>query len=172
MARRSGRRTDYDWSQFGDVMGSQDLSSTAAQQGAIGLLFAKAETITRVRGKVGVTLDAGGVNESALILCGMTVMGTDAFGAGTVPPELFGASALDEGSWLWQGQLYVSSGAEASVDGAFPGLVATLDVDTKAMRRVKSGMTLAFVFQTPAELVVDQTGTFDLTYWLHVLTGA
>ncbi len=114
-------------------------------------------------------MDAGGVDESAMIVCGLTIITQDAVSAGVVPePGLIG---VDDGNWLWHGHLYVSSGAEAAVDGAFPGLVDRLEIDSKAMRRVKASDALAFVFQTPARLTQDQTGTFDLTYDIHGLLG-
>ncbi len=168
MPRRSGRRTDYTWFGMGDVLNTQDLGVTAVL-GTTGFDFVEAQTLMRVRGKVGVTLDAGGVNEAAIILVGLTIMSNDAF-AGSVAPEL-GDNGVDDGNWLWQGALYVSSGAEASVDGAFPGLTDQIEIDSKVMRRVKASDTLAFILQSPASLVTDQNGTFDLTYWVHGLIG-
>ena len=58
------------------------------------------------------------------------------------------------------------------MDGAFPGLVDRLVVDSKAMRKLKVNDTLAFVFQTPAELNFDQGGTVDVTWYFHCLNGS
>ena len=63
----------------------------------------------------------------------------------------------------------MTSGAEAAI--VTDGLHDSLVVDTKAMRCVKPNDTVAFVFQTPAELVKDQTGTIDIAYYLHCLAG-
>ena len=167
MARntRVGRRPDYQWDHFGDVMTAQDLSSTAGQLGTTGLLSVSAHTCVRIRGKVGVVLDTGGINESAMILCGLVKMLGDSFAAGAAP-ELF-VAGVDEASWIWQGALYVNSGAEGAIVTDF--LSDNIEADSKAMRKYKTGDEMAFVFQTPAELVVDQGGTFDLTYFFHVL---
>ncbi len=170
MARgRTGRRTDYTWLNFGDVQIARDISTDDAFAGSTTLTFNVVGTIMRVRGHVGVTLDAGGVDENVMVLCGLTVLSADAAATG-VAPEIF-TNSVDEGSWLWTGALYLSSGAEASVDGAFPGLIATLDIDSKAMRRVKQTENLSFIFQNPNALSTDQTGTYDLTYYVHVLFG-
>ena len=166
-SRGSGRRTDYSWGNFGDIAASIDLGFGAASFGATRFVFNVAGTVMRVRGKVGVVLDTGGVNESAIILCGLIIVPGDML---TTPPELF-TDGSDEGPWLWQGALYVSSGAEASVDGAFPGLTANVDIDSKAMRRIKPTEQLAFVHESPASITADQTGTYDLTYYVHVLVG-
>jgi len=169
MARqRSGRRTDYTWSNFGDVMSGQDLSTGTSVVGVTGSAIGTAETIVRIRGKVGVVLDTGGVDESAMILCGLTIMSDDAF-ASAVAPELF-TNGNDDGSWFWQGALYVNSGAEGAVINEF--LSATIEVDTRAMRKVKPHQVIVFVFQSAAQLVSDQAGTYDLTYFFHCLGGS
>ena len=171
MARgRSGRRTDYTWFNFGDVELARDLSNSDAVAGSTGFAFSETATITRLRGMVGVTLDAGGVDENAMILCGLRISSADGFSVGTAPEIV--TNTADEVRWIWQGSLYVSSGAEASVDGAFPGLVATTVIDSKAMVRIKSTEVLQFIFQNPAALVTDATGTYDLTYFVHGLSGA
>ena len=167
MARGRGRRTDYVWANFGDRENAQDLSSVAGIFGSTGFTFTVAGTLTRVRGRIAVTLDPAAVDEHAMILAGLMIVSADGFSAGNAP-EIFTGFA-DEASWVWQGQLYVSSGAEAAI--VTDQLSTELVVDTKAMRKVKPGQTLALVFQTPAELVLDQAGTFDLTYFFHLLVG-
>ncbi len=163
---RGGRRTDYAWSSFGDVQGGQDLGAAGASFGSQSLGFTTVGTINRLRGRVGATLDTGGVDESAIILCGLAVFPADT----TTAPEIFGDGTDDEWSWIWQGSLYVTSGAEAAV--VTERLSATIEIDSKAMRRVKPDWQLRFVHEPPIELVVDQTGTYDLTYFVHVLKGS
>ena len=167
MARqRSGRRTDYEWGSFGDL----NLANTLVLAGTFGVTvldFTRAGTIMRIRGKVTVDLDAGGVDERGIILCGLMVGNTDLVQATAVAPELL--ASVDEGRWLWQGQLYVSSGAEAAI--VLDRLSDSIEVDTKAMARIKAGQSLAFVYESPAALTTDQGGTFDIGYYLHVLTG-
>ncbi len=166
-ARRSGRGPDYQWSNFGDVENGQDLGAGAAVFGSTGLASGVPHTCVRVRGKVGVVLDTGGVDESAMILCGLMRVTSDFFATG-VAPELF-TSAADEASWVWQGVLYVNSGSEGAIVTDF--LSDTIEVDSKAMRKFKVNDVLAFVFESPAALQKDQAGTYDLTYFFHVLSA-
>jgi len=165
--RRSGRRTDYQWFNFGDV----ELAQGVGGNGTFGTqssLAGDPGTIVRTRGIVGVTLDTAAVDESAIILFGLYILNSDAFVAGSAP-ELFSAGAADDASWLWQGQLYVSSGAEAAV--ITDNLVATVEIDSKAMRKLKANQAVVFAFQSPAALATDQGGTFDLSYYVHFLFG-
>ena len=88
MARqRSGRRTDYSWSNFGDVALAQALSA-GGLFGATSSAVLVPQTLMRVRGRVGVVLDTGGLNESVMVLCGLMAINTDAL-AGAAAPEIF-----------------------------------------------------------------------------------
>ncbi len=164
--RGSGRRTDYTWSSFGDIALAQDLG-VVAQLGPSKLIINESGTITRLRGKVGLVLDTGGVDENAIILCGLMVAIDDL----TTAPEIKGgANAADEASWIWQGALYVNSGAEAAVVTEF--LSDNIDIDSKSMRRIKNSQAVFFVHESPADLVTDQAGTYDISYFVHVLFGS
>ena len=168
MARRTGRRSDYQWGNFGDQEFDQDLSTADAVYGTTGLIVGVASTIMRIRGRIGITLNSPAVAEHCMILCGLMIVTADHFAVGAAPELL--TNGNDEASWIWTGSLYVSSGEEAAVttDQASD----TVEVDTKAMRKAKANDLVAFVFQAPAELVQDQAGTFNLTYWMHVLQAA
>ena len=72
--------------------------------------------------------------------------------------------------WIWQGALYVNSGAEAAVIPNF--LSDSIVVDSKAMRKLKPGQSIAFVHETPSQLVTNQSGTYDITYFFHCLNGS
>ncbi len=171
MARHRGGRSnrlELDWHAFGASAVGQDLAGVNASMGSVQFEFASVGTIMRLRGLVGVTLDTGGVSESAIIMCGVCIMSQDAVVV-AAPPDFQTDTTHDQTRWLWQGSLYLSSAAEAAV--ATDRLTASIEIDSKAMRRVKPLEELVFVHQSPAGLVVDQTGTYDLTYYIHVLTG-
>ena len=118
---------------------------------------------------VGVTLDAGGIDEASIIVCGLCVVSSDQFTGGTAPDVLADGSSDDE-SWIWQGSLYVSSGAQAAVvnEGLFDRIV----IDSKAMRKLKPSEVIAFVHQSPSNLARGQGGTYDLIWYAHLLIGA
>ena len=167
-SRGGGRRTDYTWFNIGDVESSQDISTATARFGTTFFNFNETGTLMRLRGRIGFTLNAAAVDEKVMCLVGIMALATDSTISGAAP-EIFSNTA-DEASWIWQGALYAESGNEAAVNENF--LTDRIDIDSKAMRRIKSNTSLALVFHTPAELVRDQGGTFSLTYYIHGLFGA
>ena len=167
MPRRSGRPTDYSWDNIGAVDLTQDLAANA-QFGTDATTFLSACTLTRTRGKVGVVLDAVVTDESAIILVGLCLVKSDHLAAGNAPEIFTGAS--DDVRWIWQGALFVSSLAQTGASTQY--LADRIDVDSKAMSKIKAGDSLAFVHHAPAELANDQTGTYDISYYLHLLLGS
>ena len=167
MARRQGRRTDYEWFHCGDVLADVDPGAAAAF--VCGLQINQAGTVTRIRGRLGGVLDAGGLQEHVMLFAGITIVSNDAFTTGAAP-ELFDASGGDEASWMWQGSMFLTSGAEPAV--VPDGLSASLEIDTKAMRRVKPLEVVALVVEIPAALALDQAGVVDVIGFLHLLHGA
>ena len=165
--RGTGRRTDYSWGQTGDILIAIDIAADAVY-GAVGFNFLEAGTLTRIRGRIGATLNTGGVGEQGLFLCGLTIVHNDSFTAG-VAPELFTGS-VDEASWIWRGSLFLSAGDEAAV--VTEKLSGDIEIDTKAMRRVKPNDLLAMVFEAPLEEWVDGGGTINAFYDLHILFGS
>ncbi len=164
MARSRGRRSDYQWTQFGDVENAHDISSAVGTLGSTVSVVTIPQTLMRTRGRIGAYLDAGGVDESVMLLCGVTVLSADAVAA----PELFQSSQVDDANWIWQGQIFLHSGVGV-VAGSEEGQFGSIEVDSKAMRRLKPSSQVVFVFQTPAELVTDQGGTLDISWYLHCL---
>ncbi len=167
MARRSGRRADYDWFNFGDFFGGLDIA-VAATLMVTSIDFTTAQTIVRIRGRVGATLDAGAVDEHGMLLVGLMILNTDAF-AGGGAAEIF-TGGVDEASWIWQGAIYLSSGAEAAI--VPDHLSGSVEVDTKAMRKVKAGQSLVCVIHAPTALWNDQAGTIDVHTFFHGLSAA
>ncbi len=164
--QRRTSRPDYSWSNFGDVMEDQDLSSTSGILGTTAQTVLTSQTLIRTRGRVGVTLNATAVDERTMLLMGLVIMNGDAFTVGGTAPEIF-TGVDDEASWIWQGSIYLDSGNEAAVNTN--QLWGTVEVDNKAMRKLKPGQVIAFVFQTPPALTTDQGGTYDLIYYFHCL---
>ena len=167
MARRSqGRRSDYVWNGLGDVELSQDVGANAGVLGSAILTPLTPLTVVRIRGRIGCYLDSSAGDESAMIVCGITILSPDAVAA----PEPFTSGVADEGSWIWQGALYMHSGVGVAA-GNEEAQVDRIDVDTKAMRKMKPLEQLVFVHQASVALVQDQSGTYDLTWYLHILTA-
>ena len=98
-ARRSGRRTDYTWFNFGDQETAHDITTSTSIFGSTAFVFSETATITRLRGQVGVVLNTFAVNESVMVLCGLMTTSTDSVSAG-LAPEIF-TSTADEALWIW-----------------------------------------------------------------------
>ncbi len=165
MARRSGRRTDYNWVSAAGVNVNVDVGLGTAVLGAGSVAFNGAGTVARVRGQVLINLDATAVNEQVVIALGLIKVDNDALAVGVtaIPkPHIDG-----DAEWLWHGYLLVTSGSEAAVNNN--GLIARLEIDSKAMRRVKTNDNMVLVAEVAAEL--DQGGNFDLLYGYRLLVG-
>ena len=175
MARRFQRdeRQAVEWS----AIPSSSLSITAAgtflQPGI--LSFATVATIRRIRGVILYhlegTLAAGDLCVGA---SGLGIFSTDAVTAGAA--SLPDPNAEPEFPWLWYRSRHFSIGpavTNATWDQpAANGTVAeVVEVDTKAMRKVKPGQTLALVHEYvnivgPPPLGIE-AGVFRVLLGLH-----
>ncbi len=154
----------YEWSAIGDTFNTAAIPAKIL--GGTGAVATVPQTVVRWRGLVGVTLDAGAVDESLIVRCGIILVTPDAFatGIGAIP----GPGSDRDQSWLWTGQAYLTSGAEAAI--VPDQLSAVIPVDSKAMRKVKPNETFAFVVEVLAGEFTDQGGTLDFIYALDILT--
>ncbi len=168
MARgRSGRRTDYSWLGVNDIASDVDIGG-AAQFLGTATTFGSAGTLVRIRGRAFAQLDTGGINERATLILGLGVFQNDAVLAG-IAPEFNTDGASSEYSWIWTGALFVSSCSEAAI--VDDSLFDRIEIDTKAMRRIKPNEVLAMVIEAPAAGALDQTGTIDVMVQYRALLG-
>ena len=163
--RSSGRRADYTWNGLSGQVASLDLAEGVVGLGDAHFDFEEAQTLVRVRGAALVQLDAGGVDERAMIALGIIVVNDQAAtaGVGSIPTP--GTEPL--APWVWHTYVGVSSGAEAAV--VEDGLIARVVIDSKAMRKVKANEALVFVAEIAQS--VDQTGSVDILYGLRALVS-
>jgi len=148
MARRYARTIDFkQW----DLIPAIVLEETgvATNLGG-GLGFLAPQTILRCRGEVSIQFDeTAQAGDRAAITFGLGIVSSDAFaaGAGSVPDP----GGEPEYPWLWWGSIEIEAiiAASAWTGGYGWGPSAgRLEVDTKAMRKVKPGETLCWVAQT------------------------
>ncbi len=165
MANRSrGRRTDYEWTGACGDADAIDLAVNVTTAPLVFVDFNAPFTIMRIRGIIQVQLNAAAVNERALIAFGIGIVTTDARAAGTVPDP----AQEPEFPWMWYGYAAVSSLNEAAIQP--DALSAILEVDTKAMRKVKPGQSVMLVGQVCSSQ--DQGGSFDVQAGLRFLLGS
>jgi len=167
--RRSGFAKTIDHKQWDSSLHGQivglDIAEGVVGLGDIGSAVGQASTSLRWRGQVIMQLDTAGVDERVLVACGIIIVGADAFtaGAASVPSPIQQASD----DWIWYGWLSATSGAEAAV--FTDGLVDRLEIDSKAMRKVRIGETFAFVAEVAD--TADMGGTVDIMYGARELVG-
>ena len=155
MARRrsfGGRKTDYTWQGNAGVI--------ALATNASGLVTINSpessSTITRSRGQVLASLDGGVDTSAAVVAMGLIVVTEEQLAVGvTAIPDP--ASDLDA-EWIWYG--FGCLGQEGS-DLAQVGHSVRLEIDSKAMRRIKQtqhvvfvATNTSFVTSAPADVIV------------------
>jgi len=170
MARRFPRQhssivAHKEWIDMNNTLTAIDLAEGTVGLGPQGLVAGFANTILRLRGIIGVQLDPGGVDERVLVTFGIIVTTAVAFATGTT--ALPSPVAESDKDWMWIGSAFLTSGAEAAV---IPDrLSAEIEVDSKAMRKVKPNDTVVLIGEVAES--VDQTGTWDFQYYVRMLSG-
>ena len=154
-ARRTGRRTDYDWE--GATIAQTSLNAGVVAEFA---LFAadSAETLMRMRGQVTALLDQTGAAaaDAAIVGFGLIVAPTGATVA-VSPVTEPGAN------WLWH--TFIVLAAEFAVASGNNELVsqARVDIDNKAMRKLREDETVFLVVENSninGSPVVSVNGAF------------
>ncbi len=142
-----------------------DIAVATATLGAVGLQASFANTILRSRGTVFCELDATAVNERVIVMHGLILVSENAFQAGAASvPHPFTDTDDD---WIWTGQTVVSSGEETAVNEN--SLFDRVEVDSKAMRKVKSGEVYVFVSEIAQSQ--DQGGSVNIIGAIRMLSG-
>ena len=164
MARRSGRRADYQWQAGATISSGVDIATGTATAGNAGIINILAPaTISRIHGHIFFQLDTTAVDERVVICYGLIIVSENALGAGVASmPHPFTDAEV---SWIAHGFASVSSLAEAAVQP--DALFTRVEVDSKAMRKVKPTEQLVLVVESV--ISVDQAGTWDMMAAFRVL---
>ena len=164
---RSGAVHNKEWTAACIVTTSLDIAVGAVV--AFSMFTAdEAETILRTRGSISAHFDPTAVNESVTLAVGLGIVTARAVAAGAASLP----RPATEGSfpWLWHGWLMTDSFGLAVTDqSASPAWVDRLEVDSKAMRKVKETEVMALVFEVCTS--VDGGGLVVLNGGFRVLTG-
>jgi len=137
---RSTRRKDYSWVGWagGGGVGS-DASATPISLGEAQVT----QTCVRIRGQIIASIDGPVDGDRVVVNAGIIIVSADAFAAGSasMPSP---TSDLDA-PWSWFGtMLLMAQEAVATADGQN---WARLEIDSKAMRRMKTNETAALLVQ-------------------------
>ncbi len=144
--RRSGSGRVLDMKQWSAILANDQAISTAGTFKGNFLQFAEPSTILRCRGYVQAALDASKqVADTMSIAFALGIVSSDAAAAGGGSlPDPFGEP---EYPWLWWGSMTLRSDIAAGEE-AYGSSVQILEVDTKAMRRMKPGQSLIWVAES------------------------
>ena len=146
MARRSSRGGRVlDFKQWLSLPSLEATFSTDGNIGGSALAFVAPATILRIRGSFFVQFDSTAqVGDNISVAVGIGIVSTDAaaLGATALPDP---ASEL-EYPWLWWGSMNLASEVAAAPTAWGPG-AQFMEVDTKAMRRVKPQQSLALIVE-------------------------
>ncbi len=169
--RNTGRVLDMkEWDAIPLVQ--TQLSSAGTFLGG-SLAFGVPATILRSRGYLQASMDATKqVGDSIDLAFGLGIISTDAFAAG-------GGSVPDPGDeaeypWIWWGQMHLEAFATGGTE-PWGSSSQYIEVDTKAMRKMKPGQSLAWIVQVQGasgapvtEITLGQTRVLIGTYILRV----
>ncbi len=146
-----GKKIDFkSWSAVPGLSANISADSTFLASGFLSFLVPA--TILRVRGAVQAGFRTSGLTiaDEASIVFGLGIFSTDAVvaGAGSLPDP----SQEPDYPWMWYGEIILMAPV---ADFTPPLTVQRLEVDTKAMRKVKPGESLVVVVQTQGAVAVD-----------------
>jgi len=166
--RSSGRKTDYGWIGACSSVVGVDLPVNTGSLGSSGINLTAPSTLTRTRGKLLIQLDAGANDERVVIAVGLIVVQSSAFvsGLAAVPKPHTDAEA----DWFWHQYVILSSLAESAVTGDSTFLAERVEIDSKAMRKIKPNESIIGVAEVCS--VVDQTGLWDWMFGIRCLFGS
>ncbi len=155
------------WTGLSGNISSMDIAANTVALGSIGLLTGLPITLLRLRGSWFIELDETAVNERVTVAVGIISVSENAFGVGgvTAVPAPITDSSED---WIWWDAATVSSGDSAAIVNTHT-LGQQRMIDSKAMRKLKPGDTLAFVAES--SVVIDQGGSVNIMYSLRSLAG-
>ena len=152
MADRA-RKTDYDWEGLG--AGAALIANlTTIPDIQVIVQFLASVTLYRIRGEILATLTTAAAANSAKILhCGLIMASAEAAAAGaaSIPDP---ASDLNA-PWIWHGFMHLMRTATTETESF--GLASyRLQVDSKAMRKIKANQSLVFAV-SPQNLAGSET---------------
>ena len=133
--RSSGRRSDYEW------QGNTGAASLASNVPAIINMVVNnaAGTLMRSRGQVLGSIDGATDGDAVAVAVGLIIADDDAVAVGvTAIPS---PDADMDAEWLWHGFLLLKAQGTSTDQ---PGLTARLEIDSKAMRRLKPNTNCVF----------------------------
>ena len=158
---RGSRKTDFEW--VGDT--GVSASNIEVQTAVLSVGTGIPATLHRLRGNVLVNMDVGAADQSMVVGLGVALVSTDAFTVGgtSLPSPIDD----DEFPWIWHQFVPLRSITGTQVDE--PSQSRYIEVDSKAMRKVKPAQTLVLVSDS---VLLSGSPTYDVTAGIRFLFGS
>ncbi len=141
------------WNQGPGSQTSTSFSSSTTSVLGLGQTALGGVTLVRLRGNMQALLNLGGGGEGFHCAIGLGVVTNDAFSVGGVTSL---PNPFDDIDWTWWYHRIFDVHSRSSFNSADPGGLFNLDIDSKAMRKMKPNET---VF---ASLQVIESGTASM----------
>ncbi len=141
---RSGRTIDFkSWSAI--PSGGVNMTASGTFTAGGGLSFSGPATLLRARGELIIGLDeTSATGDQSKVGMGLAIVSTDAFTLGvTAFPD---PSGEPEYPWMWWNEVSLLTNTATAGKGLGTDVVR-VELDTKAMRKIKPGETLTLVIQ-------------------------
>ena len=159
--RRTGRKTDYSWQGASGVL----TTIGTANQFLVLAIFGAPFTVMRTRGNVVLTMDTGAAGDAMAVGLGIIILKDSVVTAGAA--SMPGPSNVLDAEWVWHQWVPLLSQTGTQSDDV-GGQVARVEIDSKAMRKVKSNEQIVFV----ADAIIHAgTPTVDLVVGGRILVG-
>ena len=145
---RPGKKIDF--KQWTSILAlGTSVNTDELVQGA-SLAFGNSATILRIRGAVQASFDSTNTaGDDITLTWALGMVSTDAFaaGLGSMPDP----AGEPEYPWLWWGTMFLHSELTVAPPGGWGTLAQRLEVDSKAMRKVKPGQSLVWLMQATGQ---------------------
>ncbi len=140
---RTTRRQAPEWLGFEAIA---RVGVTTTQSVLSFFSFAAANTLLRMRGDLLVTAVPNAVNDDDTLGLGAIIVSDEARAAGGV--SIPGPISSGNASWIWHRYVGLHSATNSAASSMALGLWARVEIDSKAMRKMKPNDSLVLVAET------------------------
>ena len=153
----SSNRRLAEWGAFEAMFRAVALAGTSLGAQATAVLANERLTLIRLRGHGFIHMDAGAALDSTVVGVGLIIVPDEAFaaGVGSVPTPLADMDA----EWVWHSVFALGPAVTATDDGGDLSRNVQFEIDSKAMRKFRTGQALCFVAETD---VISGSPTVDV----------
>jgi len=157
--RGKGPLRQFIWSDILTRLAAVSISGKIASGlGALGVATAGGITLIRTRGRVLYHFDPANISDVVMVALGLGIFSSDAFAAGAV--SMPGPITDADYDWVWHNAIVFGPSFEAAESNTSIVGNVNIEVDSKAMRKMKPSQTLGWIAEVS---IISGGGTVDLS---------